>query len=178
VRIIAGRAKGRRLVTPSSGTRPMTARMRESVFSILAPRWDGASVLDLYAGSGSLGLEAASRGAHEVVFVESGKAPGKCIRQNIEVVGLGGELIATTVERALPRLRSKFDVVFVDPPYPETDDAVAEVLTMIDSIIDSDGVVVLHRRASSAVSVPDFLTCSDQRRYGDAVVTIMERSTQ
>lgn len=178
MRIIAGEAKGRRLTTPASGTRPMTGRVRESVFSILAARWDGARVLDLYAGSGSLGLEAMSRGAGEAVFVESGKAGGECIRQNIATVGLGGELVATRVERAVPRLRSRFDVVFVDPPYAETDDAVAAVLTMIDSVLAPDGVVVLHRHSSSTVSVPDFLTCGEQRRYGDAVVTILEKTTQ
>ncbi|MGI9586117.1 MAG: 16S rRNA (guanine(966)-N(2))-methyltransferase RsmD [Acidimicrobiia bacterium] len=177
MRIIGGTAKGRRLVTPASGTRPMTGRVRESVFSILATRWDGANVLDLYAGSGSLGLEALSRGANEVVFVESGRAGGECIRQNTEAVGLGGELLAMSVEKAIPRLRSAFDVVFVDPPYAETDEAVGAVLTAIDSVLVPGGVVVLHRHASGIVSAPDFLTCSEQRRYGDAVVTIMEKAT-
>jgi 16S rRNA (guanine966-N2)-methyltransferase len=178
MRIIAGLAKGRRLVTPASGTRPMTGKARESVFSILAGRWSGATVLDLYAGSGSLGLEAVSRGAKEAVFVESGKDAGECIARNIASLDLGGTLIVGTVEGTIPRLTVKFDVVFVDPPYRADDGAVARVLASLTSVLDRDGVVVMHRQAASTVDLPDFLTCSDERRYGDAVVTIMERSTQ
>ncbi len=178
MRIIAGFAKGRRLATPSLGTRPMTGKARESVFSILASRWAGARVLDLYAGSGSLGLEALSRGANDVVFVENGKAAGECIARNIDSIDLGGTLIAETVEMSIPRMRTEFDVVFVDPPYSADDVAVADVLAALGSVLARDGVVVMHRQAASTVVPPDFLTCSDERRYGDAVVTIMERSTQ
>jgi 16S rRNA (guanine966-N2)-methyltransferase len=178
MRIIAGLAKGRRLVTPTSGTRPMTGKARESVFSILASRWAGARVLDLYAGSGSLGLEAVSRGAEEAIFVESGRFAGQCIAHNIESLDLGGTLIVGTVEGAIPRLSSEFDVVFVDPPYVADDVAVGRVLASLGPVLDPDGVVVMHRQAASTVVLPDFLTCSDERRYGDAVVTIMERSTQ
>jgi 16S rRNA (guanine966-N2)-methyltransferase len=175
MRIIAGIARGRQLSVPSSGTRPMTGRARESVFSILASRFDGARVLDLYAGSGALGLEALSRGAADAVFIEQNSSAARIIESNIDRVGLGGVVIRRSLPGAVTSVSGAFDVIFVDPPYADSDDSVTDILEVMDESLAEDGVIVLHRQARSSVAIPDFLTCLDDRRYGDAVVTMMER---
>ena len=154
----------------------MTGRAKESLFSIIAGRLPGASVLDLYAGSGSVGLEALSRGAASCVFVERGNRAAKVLRDNVDKIGLGGTIRVTTVEAAISKLDERFDIVFVDPPYAQDDRAVLAVLTGIEPILADGALVVLHRQARSTVLMPEFLTCVDERRYGDAVVTMMERS--
>jgi len=175
MRIIAGISKGRHLSVPASGTRPMTGRAKESVFSILSGRFDDARVLDLYAGSGALGLEALSRGASVAVFVEQDRSAAQIIDRNIVSVGLGGTVVRRSLPGALSVVHGLFDLVFVDPPYADTDDSVTDTLRRMDQILADDGIVVLHRQARSNVESPDFLTCFDERRYGDAVVTMLER---
>jgi 16S rRNA (guanine966-N2)-methyltransferase len=176
MRIIAGSAKGLTLKAPPEGTRPMTGRAKESLFSIIGSRLPEAVVLDLYAGSGSIGLEALSRGAASCVFVERGNRASKVLADNVDKVGLGGEVRKTSVATALAKLDGVFDLVFVDPPYAEDDRTVFNVLSRIEPVLANGGLIVLHRQARSSVVVPEFLTCIDERRYGDAVVTMMERS--
>lgn len=175
MRIIAGSAKGRRLLAPPEGTRPMTGKARESLFSILGHRLVDADVLDLFAGSGGLGLEALSRGARSAVFVERSRRAAHVIRDNVDAVGLGGELVIMDVADALRKLYRRFDVVFVDPPYALGDDDVASTISALDRVLADDGVVVVHRQARSVLGTPDFLVCVDERRYGDAVVFLLER---
>lgn len=177
MRIIAGVAKGRPLETPSRGTRPMTGRARESLFSILGDEVEGAAVLDLFAGSGSLGLEALSRGADRAVFVERGSAALRALSRNVERVGLGGRVIAADVSAAVAGLDDAYDLVFVDPPYAMDDRGVTELLTRIEGVLAPEATVVLHRRDHAPPELPEFLTWRDERRYGDAVVTLMERSS-
>ena len=138
MRVIAGEAHGRRLRAPRGlVTRPATARVRASIFSRLAARTDlnGARVLDLFAGSGSLGLEALSRGASRAVFVDSSRAAATAIRDNLRVLGLEerAEVIVAGVERAIAALGARgecFDLVFVDAPYrDDTSAAVLRALT-------------------------------------------------
>jgi 16S rRNA (guanine966-N2)-methyltransferase len=175
MQIIAGIAKGRKLSVPGSGTRPMTGRARESVFSILAGRLVGARVLDLYAGSGSLGLEALSRGAASAVFVEQGREASRTIERNIENVGLGGRLIRRSLPGAIAVVDGPFDIVFVDPPYADSDDSVTDTLISMDEVLAPNGIIVMHRQARSNTEIPESLTCTDVRRYGDAVVMMLER---
>lgn len=175
MQIIAGIAKGRKLSVPGSGTRPMTGRAKESVFSILAGRLDGARVLDLYAGSGALGLEALSRGAVSVVFVDQGREASRTIERNIENVGLGGTLIRRSLPGAIAAVDGLFDVIFVDPPYADSDGSVTDTLSSLDEVLASDGIVVVHRQARSDTEIPESLTCTDERHYGDAVVMMLER---
>jgi len=163
------RIKGTRLVVPERGTRPMTGRVRESVFSILRDRLFNASVLDLYAGSGSLGLEALSRGATHATFVEGDRSAAEKIRKNVVAVGLGGSVVHGTLPGFLSRLSGTFDLVFVDPPYSDTAENVLLTLAALEPVLAPSGLVVLHRQESSEIVLPEFLTCSDQRRYGDAV---------
>ncbi len=170
MRIIAGRARGRTLSGPKgSGTRPMTDRVREALFSSLGDRVVEARVLDLYAGSGSLGLEALSRGARSVVFVERAREALTALRRNAAAVGLGGEIVADDVERFLERTGGSFDLVFVDPPYGLSLASVEEVLAKLEPRLEPGALVVLHRRAGEEPpEVTGLLVQVDERTYGDS----------
>ena len=118
MRVIAGSAKGRRLRSPRGrDTRPMASRAREALFSSLGDAVVGARVLDLFAGSGSLGIEALSRGAAAATFVEKAKPALDSLRANLDATGFAGEVIAGDVGAVVARLDGAFDLVFVDPPF-------------------------------------------------------------
>jgi 16S rRNA (guanine966-N2)-methyltransferase len=176
-RLIAGSAGGRRLKVPPSGVRPTGDRAREGMFNSLGTLVDveGAAVLDLYAGSGALGLEALSRGAAHVVFVEWGPRVLPVLRANLAAVGLpGGRVIAgsvpTVVGGAAPGV---FDVVLADPPYTTP---VAEVLDVLRSLVTggwlAPGAVVMVERSSreEPFEWPTPLEPLRERRYGEAVL--------
>ena len=152
-------------------------RVKEAIFSALASRVEDAAVLDLYAGSGSLGFEALSRGAQSVVFVESRRDAVQVIRANIATVGLGGEAVSATVEDYLARGADTFDLAFVDPPYEVPLPSVEAVLGLLVPRLTDEATVVLHRRSGSGV-VPGIpgLTVSDQRKYGDAAITRLTKT--
>lgn len=170
MRIIAGTHKGQRLAAPRGGdTRPLTDRAKEALFSSLGPAVAGARVLDLYAGSGSLGIEALSRGARSTVFVERNRRALEALRANLEATGLPGEVVADDVLRYLRRATGRFDLAFVDPPYGLSLASVEEVLDALAPLLSSGAPVVLHRRAGErAPGAPDSLELVDQRRYGDS----------
>lgn len=180
MRIITGKAKGRRLVGPSGvATRPPTARMREGVFSSLGGRVQGAAVLDLFAGSGSFGLEALSRGAGSVVFVERDRAALKALRTNITAVGLGGRVVAGTVAAALEREHGRYDVVFVDPPYELGAANLEEVLVGVAALAADGAIVVVHRRRGEVEpTTRGTLMATGRRRYGDAEIWWYEKEAQ
>jgi 16S rRNA (guanine966-N2)-methyltransferase len=176
-RLIAGSAGGRRLAVPPSGVRPTGDRAREGLFNSLGTLLDldGAVVLDLYAGSGALGLEALSRGAAEVVFVESGPRVLPVLRKNVAAVGLpGGRIVAgsvpTVVAGAAP---ARFDLVLADPPYATP---VAEVLGVLQALTQGEwltpGAVVVVERSSreEAFEWPTPLVALRERRYGEAML--------
>jgi 16S rRNA (guanine966-N2)-methyltransferase len=171
MRIITGRAKGRRLVGPDTdATRPATDRVREAVFSAIGPWVEEADVVDLYAGSGSFGLEALSRGAASAVFVERGRAALDALRANIDTVGLGGTVIAADVDRFLqaPGERT-YHLVFIDPPWDLPTSELDAQLASIDGILAAGGEVVASRRTGDrAPSVPSHWSVATDRRYGDA----------
>jgi 16S rRNA (guanine966-N2)-methyltransferase len=177
MRIIAGIAKGRRLRSPrGSGTRPMMDRVREAIFSSLGALVVDASVVDLYAGTGSVGLEALSRGADAVVFVEADRDALDALRVNIEAVGLGGTVVAGTVERFLASATGMFDLAFVDPPYKAPLPSVEQVLTALGGRMNDGGVVILHRRTGSPEPpFPPDLVVTDRRRYGGATITKLSK---
>ena len=174
MRVIAGLAKGRPLRAPGEGTRPMMDRVREALFSSLGPRVAEAAVLDLYAGSGSIGLEALSRGAERVVFVERGRRALAALRRNLEAVGLGGEVVAGDVGSYLEGCTDTFDLVFVDPPYDRPLASVEEVLGRVVTLLRAGGVVVVHRRAGSGAPEVPGLEVVDRRRYGDTEITRLQ----
>lgn len=176
MRIIAGRAKGRRLRSPAGGaTRPMMDRAREALFSSLGTRVVGCRVLDLYAGSGSLGLEALSRGADRAVFVEHHRRTLEALRANVAAVGLGGSVVAEDVTRFLARSDDVFDLVFVDPPHALSLASTEQVLGLVVPRTSGDALVVVHRRFGSGVPVVDGLVEVDRRRYGDTEITRFEK---
>jgi 16S rRNA (guanine966-N2)-methyltransferase len=175
MRIIAGEAKGRRLAAPRSGTRPFTGRAKEAVFSSLHARVGGAAVLDLFAGSGSLGLEALSRGANSVVFVEQDRDAATVIAANVDAVGLGGTIVRRDVEAFLKSDGGIYDLVFVDPPYAFADREVVKILALITGRLANHGTVVLHRRFGGTAPESDNLQCTDRKRYGDSEIWIFEK---
>ena len=175
MRIIAGEAKGRRLTAPREGTRPFTGRAKEAVFSSLEARVGGAAVLDLFAGSGSLGLEALSRGAESAVFVEQARDATTVIAANVDTVGLGGTIVRRDVAAFLQRDGGTYDLVFVDPPYAFEDREVEKILALIANRISDHGTVVVHRRFGGTAPESDNLQCTDRRRYGDSEIWIFEK---
>lgn len=178
MRIVAGLAKGRRLTTPAGATRPTSDRAREALFSTLATLLDldGARVLDAYAGTGAVGLEALSRGAAAAVLVEADRAAAEVLRRNVAAVGLPGATIVTRpVEKVLTETPdAPFDLVFADPPYELRDDALADVLAALGTggWLAGEAIVVVERSARSGPPPwpAEFVTPVRDRRYGAGVL--------
>jgi len=158
MRVIAGKLRRRTLEAPAGlGTRPTSDRLRETLFNVLAPRIEGARFLDLYAGSGAVGIEAVSRGAASVVLVERAEPALRVLRTNLEKLGLRGDVRveAASVGAFLRRVRPEksarcFDVVFLDPPY-EAADEYATMLGLLGGasagLLAAGAVVIAeHRR--------------------------------
>ena len=177
-RVIAGEAGGRRLTVPSGrSTRPTSDRAREGLFATVTSvvgSLAGVRVLDLYAGSGAVGLEALSRGAGHVLLIESGARAAQVVRQNIAALGLpGATVIADRVERALARgpASGRYDVVFADPPYAMPDDEVTRMLSLLASAgwLAAGALVVVERATRSGpLHWPEGFTPDRARRYGEA----------
>ncbi len=147
----------------------MTGRAREALFSSLGDVVVGARVLDLFAGSGALGLEALSRGAASAVFVERARAAVASLRANLAAVALGGEVHVGEAEDYLAGPGLVFDLAFVDPPYSLSLPSVERVLERLESRLAPGAVVVLHRRHGEPGPVPPAtLLPTDDRRYGDS----------
>lgn len=178
-RIIAGVAKGRRLATPhGSDTRPTSDRVREALFSAVES-WCGSlaglRVLDLYAGSGALGLEAWSRGAERVTFVESDRRAAALIGTNARGLGCDrAEVRSTSVATALSRPPAEaYDLVLSDPPYPlATETVVADLEALRDHAWLGDGALVVVERSTRGVPLtwPDGFTPHRHRRYGETTL--------
>ena len=175
MRIIGGEAKGRRLDSPGEGARPLTGRAREALFSILGERIREACVLDLYAGSGSFGLEALSRGAAEVVFVERDRRTVGVLERNVETVGLGGRVEAADVEAYLGSSTALFDLVFIDPPFALEDTLIDVVIGLAGDRLSDGGIAVVHRRSGGPQPESDNLRLTDRRRYGDSELWLFEK---
>lgn len=169
MRVIAGSAKGRRLVAPKGGgTRPFTDRAKEALFSSLGDRVHGATVLDLYAGSGSLGIEALSRGARAVTFVERSPQAIRAIEANLAACGFDARVVSADVDAFLCAASDHFDLVFVDPPYRLSLALVNEVLAATAGCLAEGGTMVVHRRAGEEPPTPPHRArLADERRYGD-----------
>jgi 16S rRNA (guanine(966)-N(2))-methyltransferase RsmD len=174
VRIVAGRWGGRRLTSPrGSGTRPTSDRVREALFSILGEQVQGAHVLDLFAGSGALGLEALSRGAEQVTFVDSAAAAIAAVRANVDGLGAEAEVHRGDALRFLRAATGKarhYDLVLLDPPYRLAARLGRELSEALPAVLAHDGLVVSEsdRRAPLVLD----LTLKDERRYGDTLIRI------
>jgi 16S rRNA (guanine966-N2)-methyltransferase len=183
LRVIAGSARGRRLVAPEGEqVRPTKDIAREAMFSSLDARGvlDGATVLDLYAGTGALAIEALSRGAAAAVFVERDRAAVEAIRTNVEVLSDGEEI--TVVEREVARFVASgpppdgpFDLVFVDPPYRAPDEEVTDLLAalLLPGWLTTGAVVSVERPHRNPVVVPPGYTRGWERTFGDTLLTFL-----
>jgi 16S rRNA (guanine966-N2)-methyltransferase len=178
VRIIAGEHRGRRIAAPEGeSTRPMLDRVRESLFGTLGERVEGAQVLDLFAGSGSLALEALSRGAERAVFVEADADAARAIERNLDKLRLTG---ATVVRRdARTALASEaaagrtYDLVLVDPPYEAWSELERSLAPYLAGVLAPDGLLVVETAARTEPALP--LALRTSRRYGSARLTLYER---
>ena len=178
-RIIAGRFKGRRLEVPKGlDIRPTTDRMRERLFSMLMhsryPDMTGAHVADLFAGTGALGLEALSRGAAHVTFLEKARTSLDCLKGNIATLGAGAEVTILPADASrLPVARNRFDIIFMDPPYrmglvrPTLDTALA------GGWLAEDGVIVCELASDDATEFPENLTLVDERTQGQQRIVFL-----
>ena len=174
-RIVAGAAGGRRLEVPPSGTRPTSDRVREALFSALEASvgLDGARVLDLYAGSGALGLESLSRGAVRATFVESDRRAGEILRRNANGLGLpGADVRLGTVQSVLATPPDdRYDVIFVDPPYALGEPELAEVLTALLAWAAPEATLVVERSTRGAdPRWPEGIEPTRSRKYGETTL--------
>ena len=174
MRIIAGAKRGHRITAPKgAGTRPTGDRVREALFSILGPV-DDATVLDLFAGSGALGLEAMSRGARRCVFVDSDRAACRVITANLEHLRLSAALVlqrdAVGVLRAEAAAGRRYDLVLMDPPYDAWQSLEPRLAELLPSVLAGDGVLAVETegRVEPQLQLPLLTT----RRYGSARITL------
>jgi 16S rRNA (guanine966-N2)-methyltransferase len=172
VRIIAGSRKGHTIHAPKGrDTRPTSDRVRENVFNILGPV-DGANVLDLYAGSGAMGLEALSRGAARAVFVESDGDAVRAIERNLDKLRLQATVLQRDALAVLATERTKYDLVLVDPPYAMYADLETRLARYLPTVLADGGVVVLETDARIEPQLP--LEQRTSRKYGQTRVTVYE----
>jgi 16S rRNA (guanine966-N2)-methyltransferase len=176
VRIVAGTCKGARIFAPKGvATRPTSDRVREAVFDLVGPV-DGAVVLDLYAGSGALGLEALSRGAASAVFVESDRGACRAIVRNLEKLRLANaEVACRNVLGFLAAERRRFDLILVDPPYDVLESEAVRLARYLPPVLSVDGLVVLESSSRVEPQLPP-LAPTTSRRYGSTRVTLLERA--
>lgn len=177
MRVIAGRLGGRRLQSPKgrTTTRPTSDRVKEALFSMLG-EVDGAIVLDLFAGTGALGIEALSRGAERAVFVERDRAAVAAIRANLASLGLGESQAELRVGDARAALRAAreagetYDLVFVDPPYDHVREWAGELAELLPAVLASGARVVVESDRRAPAELP--LAVAQSKRYGDTTITI------
>lgn len=178
MRIVAGSARGSRLAPVPPGVRPTSDRVRESLFNALGQFFEGGSVLDLYAGTGALGIEALSRGVGRARFVEKNGRVAATIRENLRRTGLeaGAEVVRGDVHRELERLRKdgrQYNLIFLDPPYRIAATEVEGVLSRLGALLAPGGRVVVERGEA-----PEEVLRGKKgvtRRYGGTVVTVFDR---
>jgi len=175
MRVIAGTARGRPLIAPrGSATRPITDRVKETLFGILGDRVIDAQVLDLYAGSGSVGIEALSRGAARCDFVEHDRRAVAAIRENLERAGVAAQasVHAIGVLRYLERsARTQFGLVFVDPPYEER--AILAPLERLTGRLEPGALVVVKHHWRTPIPEPPGLARWRERRFGETTLTFL-----
>lgn len=180
MRIIAGVFKGRRLAPVKGRTRPTAAKVREAVFNILGPAAVGVRVLDLFAGTGALGIEALSRGATAAVFVEDHPEAVKALRRNLEDLGLQDQtrVWALPVTAALKKLAAqgeRFGLALLDPPYGGGAAAAAlQALAALNLLLPGASVVVEHSRRDTLPEENGHLRLTQVRRYGDSQVAFYQ----
>jgi 16S rRNA (guanine966-N2)-methyltransferase len=170
MRIIAGSRRGHNIAAPAGvETRPTSDRVRENVFNIVGPL-DGASVLDLYAGSGAMGLEALSRGAASAVFVDSDAGAVRAIERNLDKLRLHATVLQRDAVTFLASERRKYDLVLVDPPYGVYEDLQPQLARYLPAVLAGDGLLVVETDARTEPELP--LELRTSRKYGQTRVTV------
>ena len=175
MRVVAGLYRGRRLVAPpGDATRPTSDRVREALFSVLGQgSIEGARVLDLFAGSGALGIEALSRGAAEAVFVDRAPAAIKAVRANLDALGIEADvrrLDALAALRTASARAEAYDLVFLDPPYRRAAELGRALSEALPAVLAPGARVVTESDRREPLEL--VLAVTDERRYGDTVIRI------
>lgn len=182
MRVIAGTAKGRRLFGPKKGQpiRPALDQVKESIFNILF-NVDGYDVLDLFAGTGSVGIEALSRGAAHATFVDNFPPARDLIERNLAHIGFmdRATILGIPVDRAIRLLATRgktFDLIFIDPPYLK--DLVNPTLNELaqTTLLKPDGRIIIEHHPKESVTSPPMFTLTDRRKYGQTLVSFLQRS--
>ncbi len=180
MRIISGTAGGRKIRVPGSVARPSTDRLREALFSILGQRVQDARVLDLFAGSGALGLECLSRGASSCVFVDQSKEARKAITSNLKDLSLsGGRVVVGDVFSVLKTPSGEYDLIFADPPYCKARGEVdyIEQLLVHESLpqcLSAEGLLIMEDASTNKRSAYDGWNLLDKRSYGGSGILIYQ----
>ena len=177
MRVITGKYKGRSLIAPENVARPTLDRMKETLFNILAPKLNGARVLDLFAGSGQIAIECLSRGASRAIMCDNSRDALRAIKANFAKIGETPEIEFCDFRECLARIDEKLDVIFVDPPYKS--DFYATVLAEVDrrELLSDDGWVVCEHSATDELpQTVGKLTLFDCRKMGTVKFSFYKRS--
>ncbi len=181
MRVITGKARGVRLKTPKGEkTRPTADRVKEAVFSIIQFEVENSRFLDLFAGTGQMGIEALSRGARRAVFVDEWKDACQLVKENLRLSGLSqqAEVVQGSYMSYLERCREQFDIIFLDPPYAEIFlENTLNKISEIDILADS-GIIICERPAEKQLDleIPGLNRCKDYR-YGKTWITVFRKET-
>lgn len=178
LKIIGGSLKHRQILTPKgTGTRPTSSLVRKAIFDICQFEIEDADFLDVYAGSGAMGIEALSRGAKSATFVDSERFAIECIKQNLQELNLQGQVLKLDALKAihyLAKTKALFDIIYVDPPYAKD---VAMVLKALDELglLKADGKLFLEHRTATAVDFAQLqhLKLDSERKFGDTQIFIL-----
>jgi len=183
MRVISGKAKGRRLIAPKGGAiRPTADRIKESLFNILPRDFSGMKILELFAGTGNVSIEALSRGAESALLVDASERSARIIRENLRRLELTdrAQMWVMPVRRALNavgRQGQKFDVIFLDPPYDQKlVGRSLELIASVDPVYPTGVVVAEHSVRETLKSSYRFLSLNDQRRYGDTLLSFFRHA--
>ena len=180
MRIIAGRYKGRRLNGPLwEGTRPTSDQLRETLFNIISPKINGARVLDGFSGTGALGIEALSRGAEAITFIDDDLRAVQLIKKNLEACGVldGYTILRNDVQVALNRMSADtlFDIMLFDPPYAVS--GLDDVLQAGAQHLLPDGILIVEHSVRRALKKPSNISIIREVRTGDSVLSFLEAKT-
>ena len=177
MRIIAGKFKGLNIQTINdASTRPMMSRAREGIFNSLQNDFDDSLVLDLFAGSGSLGIEALSRGASFVTFVDTSTDCKKIIDKNLSDIDQNYTVLVLSVSDYITQSEKKFDIIFYDPPYSLIVNEINSDLNTIHNLMSENSKLIIHRHKSSEQFVyPEGLELYKEKKYGQSNITILKK---
>lgn len=175
MRIVSGKFRSRQINFPKSDkTRPTTDKVRESLFNVIGPYFEGGQALDLFAGSGSLGLESLSRGIDSCVFVDQDFQAINTIKSNLKTLGLEQQVIKSDYKSALSMLKgTKFDIIFLDPPYAKEEVYLEVINFMLENQMLNEGALIICEHKNE-VKIETNLEIYSQKKYGITTITIYE----